>query len=733
MRALAFLALFGGAAATSQRISIYKVTTGTIPIPASLGITSTDSFVVPAAPFEGRWDPFGTNKTTDLFYTAMRTDMPAGWETEGWVVSDINITCAIAVNGDGIVPYIIGAYRGVDGANGTDSHFTVNPLPNTKEPGWVSPVFNIIVSESHGAWTNMSWSWNDDTPWAMDPAVFDTGNFVIAHALRFISGTATYAIIDECGGHILIERTTTTGAQQTTSLVHTTGMDTSTGQQVSTGTPKETTGVIQGTTGIIQMATATPNIPNIVPDPPVVGDDIRSSEGTTQLFIYITWGVVLAITSIICIALVFVGMSRFSGRAWVNGRAAAISDLSNDESGSANEFADILIPKTKEVANVDSIYNMICMESPMNDVPLDEDNDHGSGVYRASSPEIMEGITIERKIGEGNFGTVYMGRIATGGNVAIKSMVGSDHGDITEEILREQSIAAKCNHPCIVKTYGMTRISHGYGIVMEYMDGGTLLAYLRSGANPPITMLAKIFYSVCSAMKHMASHNVVHGDLAARNVLMSKDMKHVKVCDFGQSIPLAGGKKYARLPTSVPVRWSAPEVLSEFKFSEKSDVYAAGILIGELFSHGTQPLANLDTNAKVIDHIKMGGSPNPPGMLPPEFASLYAVCTERDPSSRPDFDVVGKITMRIIDDISTSADGSFYEMVSAGSERGRSRSFSAPYGSEESDYETGRARRTAGDEPLPGDTVQFPNGNYASFDGQCSTTSSEAEVIYNAH
>jgi serine/threonine protein kinase len=47
------------------------------------------------------------------------------------------------------------------------------------------------------------------------------------------------------------------------------------------------------------------------------------------------------------------------------------------------------------------------------------------------------------------------------------------------------------------------------------------------------------------------------------------------------------------MPTTVPVRWSPPEVLTQYQWSEKSDVWSFGVTAWEIFNYGNEPYANM--------------------------------------------------------------------------------------------------------------------------------------------
>lgn len=111
-------------------------------------------------------------------------------------------------------------------------------------------------------------------------------------------------------------------------------------------------------------------------------------------------------------------------------------------------------------------------------------------------------------------------------------------------------------------------------VVMELCDGGSLLNYLKKLKNPgssPVTrkMWDLMLFSrdICYGMKYIASQKVVHGDLAARNILLSS-YNTCKIGDFRLSQKLYGYQSCKKTREEmVPWRWMACESLRNMEFS----------------------------------------------------------------------------------------------------------------------------------------------------------------------
>ncbi len=100
------------------------------------------------------------------------------------------------------------------------------------------------------------------------------------------------------------------------------------------------------------------------------------------------------------------------------------------------------------------------------------------------------------------------------------------------------------------------------------------------------TYFRKWCMDIIKGMEYLASKNVLHGDLATRNVLLCKNMR-AKLCDFGLSRRLYEYTSYMKSNVEpLPWRWMAPESLCCWEFNEKTDVWAFGVTCWEICTYG---------------------------------------------------------------------------------------------------------------------------------------------------
>ncbi|EFX73293.1 hypothetical protein DAPPUDRAFT_325477 [Daphnia pulex] len=148
---------------------------------------------------------------------------------------------------------------------------------------------------------------------------------------------------------------------------------------------------------------------------------------------------------------------------------------------------------------------------------------------------------------------------------------------------------------------------------------------------------------IARGMEYLTSKKVLHGDLAARNVLLA-DHGIIKIADFGMSRKLYDYNCEIKGQELLPIKWMAVESLTDHIFSSQSDVWSYGILLWELFSLGRIPYPGRNGPILVKD-IQNGHRMEKPEFSPNFFGEVMKNCWEADPKERPTFcDLEEKIT-----------------------------------------------------------------------------------------
>ncbi|KAM6119638.1 LOW QUALITY PROTEIN: tyrosine-protein kinase Fes/Fps [Pterocles gutturalis] len=248
-----------------------------------------------------------------------------------------------------------------------------------------------------------------------------------------------------------------------------------------------------------------------------------------------------------------------------------------------------------------------------------------------------EDVLLGERIGRGNFGEVFSGRLrADNTPVAVKSCRETLPPKLKAKFLQEARILKQYNHPNIVRLISVCTQKQPIYIVMELVQGGDFLSFLRSeGPHLRVKELLKMTENAAAGMEYLESKHCIHRDLATRNCLVT-EKNVLKISDFGMSreeedgvYASTGGMK------QIPVKWTAPEALNYGRYSSESDVWSFGILL-EAFSLGAVPYANL-SNQQMREAVEQGLRLEPPELCPPELYRLMRRCWEYDPRQRPSF------------------------------------------------------------------------------------------------
>jgi len=144
----------------------------------------------------------------------------------------------------------------------------------------------------------------------------------------------------------------------------------------------------------------------------------------------------------------------------------------------------------------------------------------------------------------------------------------------------------------------------------------------------------------CGGMSYLSQQNIVHRDLALRNILVttgSQTKYSIKVADFGMSRLVSDDKNYYKKDNAVfAVKWSPVEVLKFCKFSTQSDCWSFGVVLWEIFSYGQLPFQGM-SNLETVDAVNSGHRLTIPQKCPKEIADIMVECWNEYPEKRPSF------------------------------------------------------------------------------------------------
>uniref|UniRef100_A0A5F8GEA3 Protein tyrosine kinase 7 (inactive) n=1 Tax=Monodelphis domestica TaxID=13616 RepID=A0A5F8GEA3_MONDO len=259
-------------------------------------------------------------------------------------------------------------------------------------------------------------------------------------------------------------------------------------------------------------------------------------------------------------------------------------------------------------------------------------------------------------LGKSDFGDVFLAK-AQGLEegvaetlVLVKSLQSRDE-QLQLNFRREFEMFGKLSHANLVRLLGLCREAEPHYMILEYVDLGDLKQFLRISKSKdeklkPQPLSTKQKVSLCTqvalGMEHLSNSRFVHRDLAARNCLISAQ-RQVKVSSLGLSKDVYNSEYYHFRHAWIPLRWMPPEAVLEGDFSTKSDVWAFGVLMWEVFTHGEMPHDG-QADDEVLADLQAGKArlPQPEG-CPAKLYRLMQRCWAPSPKDRPSFSEIANV------------------------------------------------------------------------------------------
>ncbi|XP_061887060.1 tyrosine-protein kinase transmembrane receptor ROR2 [Entelurus aequoreus] len=279
--------------------------------------------------------------------------------------------------------------------------------------------------------------------------------------------------------------------------------------------------------------------------------------------------------------------------------------------------------------------------------------------HQAKLREInVSAVRFMEELGEDRFGKVYKGHLygtAPGEPtqvVAIKTLKDKIDPILAEEFRHEALLRSHIQHQNIVCLVGAVTKEQPMNMIFTYSSLGDLHEYLvmrspnsdvgssdddrtvKSTLEP--TDFLHVVTQIAAGMEYLSSQQIVHKDLAARNILVF-DKLGIKILDLGLLRDVYSADYYNLMGTSsFPIRWMSPEAIMYGKFSTDSDIWSYGVLLWETFSYGLQPYCGY-SNQNVIDMVRSHQVLQCPDDCPAWIYTLMLECWIEFQARRPRF------------------------------------------------------------------------------------------------
>jgi eukaryotic-like serine/threonine-protein kinase len=253
--------------------------------------------------------------------------------------------------------------------------------------------------------------------------------------------------------------------------------------------------------------------------------------------------------------------------------------------------------------------------------------------------QLLDGrYLVESQIARGGMATVYHAKdVRLERAVAIKIAhpeLARDH-DFVSRFIGEARAVASLSSPNVVAVFDQGSTGDLHYIAMEYVPGPTLrdLLVARGRLNPREAL--DIIERVLAGLAAAHNAGIIHRDVKPENVLLGNGTS-VKVADFGLARAAASVSNTRTGLLIGTAAYLAPEQVASNSSDERTDVYAAGIMLFEMLT-GVQPHTGESPLAVAYKHVN-SVVPAPSSLvpeLPSALDALVALGTSRDPDLRP--------------------------------------------------------------------------------------------------
>ena len=206
-------------------------------------------------------------------------------------------------------------------------------------------------------------------------------------------------------------------------------------------------------------------------------------------------------------------------------------------------------------------------------------------------PESIDEFQIDRELGRGGFGQVYLVRRRNPDQLVALKLLASSNESVIARFRTEAQVLATLQHPNIVQLYE-ARAPSGREpyLLMEYVEGLPITHYCDRHELSIVERI-QLFLPVCEAVQCAHDHEtrILHRDLKPSNVLVENSSRTPKLLDFGIAKVLRPLNEFDSEQTAThaflgTVDYSSPEQLAGKSLRTASDVYSLAVLLFELLT-----------------------------------------------------------------------------------------------------------------------------------------------------
>ncbi|XP_057958293.1 cysteine-rich receptor-like protein kinase 2 [Malania oleifera] len=197
-------------------------------------------------------------------------------------------------------------------------------------------------------------------------------------------------------------------------------------------------------------------------------------------------------------------------------------------------------------------------------------------------------FSLENKLGQGGFGSVFKGILHDGREIAVKRLF-FNTAQWVDQFFNEVNLISQVQHKNLVRLLGCSVEGPESLLVYEYLRNTSLDNFLFDINKKNCLDWEKRFDILVGTAEGLAylhegsDVRIIHRDIKASNVLLDERLKP-KIADFGLARYFAEGQSHLSTGIAGTIGYMAPEYVIHGQLTEKADVYSYGVLVAEVLS-----------------------------------------------------------------------------------------------------------------------------------------------------
>jgi len=238
------------------------------------------------------------------------------------------------------------------------------------------------------------------------------------------------------------------------------------------------------------------------------------------------------------------------------------------------------------------------------------------------------------QLGKGSYGRVFKVRKQNTGQIAaVKQIPLPKDSRQVQSIEREISLMENLTHDCIVQYSGTERNEKYIYIFMEYCSEGSLQQMLDKESIFPEPLIKAYTKQILEGLAYLHTNNIVHRDLKCGNILVDH-LGKLKLADFGCSKIIRELESQQMHSFKGTIHFMAPEVVDHAYYSDKSDIWALGVMLIQMLT-GKPPFIHYADRMQLMNCIRnLKQPPAFPTNISEELRQFLSSCLAINPEER---------------------------------------------------------------------------------------------------